>query len=92
MPRIFAPARRLVALWTVATLTASCASAPREAPKGFPPGPPFLAPVALPNPRLGADARLALAEHRAAAVEANARLARSAEWYQTLRQSYGGQQ
>ena len=41
---------------------------------------------------MGADARLALAEHRAAAVDANARLARSAEWYQTLRQSYGGQQ
>lgn len=92
MPRIFAPARRLVALWTVATLTVSCASVPREAPRALPPAPPFLAPVALPSLRMGADARLALAEHRAAAVDANARLARSAEWYQTLRQSYGGQQ
>jgi len=50
----------------------------------LPPPPAFMAPVGLPRIEPGDDARLALARHRAAAAQANARLSASRRWYESL--------
>lgn len=61
----------------------SVAAAPIAVP--LPGPPPFMAPVDLPPIVDGENAKVALAQHRAALVIARARAQKSREWYLDLR-------
>lgn len=54
----------------------------------LPPGPSCMAPVAVPEVRVGDDARAALARHRAALRDANGNLICSRDWYKHIRDTY----
>ena len=55
----------------------------------LPPPPSCMAPVAVPEIRVGDDARAALARQRAALATANGHLDCSKDWYEAVRLGYG---
>jgi hypothetical protein len=71
------------------TLTA-CASAGngKLQPVNLPPPTQCLNQVAVPQVKIGDDARIALARSRTALAEANVRLSCSKKWYEKIRAEY----
>ena len=72
-------------------LTGCATSKGKLRPVNLPAPPSCMSPVTVPELQAGADARLALANHRAALKAANGRLDCSRAWYVEIRKEYAKQ-
>ena len=73
------------------TLTGCATSKGGLRPVNLPQPPSCMGPVDMPEIQEGADARAALARHRAALKAANGRLDCSRDWYNEVRKEYSKQ-